>query len=153
MTDQFSAEVLLDRLVELRDTVSDIDAEMQAETNAINSEKQALIDSIYTEEIREKVREIEEEYAPKIEGITSKFTEKAMELNKNISDTEAMIKADVIARGETAHNDILEAVFVNGRTTWDSKGLNEAIKVLPQLEQYKKQGDPYVTIRARSTKK
>ena len=131
MTDHYSAEVLLDKLVELK-----------AQIDVINIEKQQLIDSILTPEIRQQIQDIEAEFRPKMDDV-----------NTAISDTEVHIKTDILARGETAHNDVLEAVFVSGRTTWDTKGLNEAIKVLPQLAQYKKQGDPYVTIRARSVKK
>ena len=131
MQDQFTAEVLLDKLVELK-----------AQVDVISIEKQQLIDSVLTPEIRQQIQDIEAEFKPMMDDV-----------NQAIGDTEAHIKADILARGETAHNDVLEAVFVNGRTTWDTKGLNEAIKVLPQLEQYKKTGDPYVTIRARSVKK
>ena len=113
-------------------------AEMRASVNVIDTEKQALIDSVYTPEIREKVREIEAEFKPKVEG-----------LNQNIAETETAIKTDVLAVGETVQADLLEAVICNGRVSWDTKGLDEAIKVLPQLAQYKKLGDPYVTIRAR----
>ena len=131
MTDQFTAEVLLDKLVELK-----------AEIDVISIEKRQLIDSVLTPEIRQQIADIEAEFAPKIADV-----------NIVIGETELHIKADILARGETAHNDVLEAVFTSGRTTWDTKGLNEAIKVLPQLEPYKKTGDPYVTIRARSVKK
>lgn len=131
MTDQFTAEVLLDKLVELK---------AQIDMLAFNKEK--LIDNVLTPEIRQQIQDIEAEFIPMMDDV-----------NQAISDTEAHIKTDILARGETAHNDVLEAVFTNGRTTWDTKGLNEAIKVLPQLEQYKKTGDPYVTIRARSVKK
>jgi len=131
MQDQYSAEVLLDKLVELK-----------AEIDVINIEKQQLIDSILTPEIRQQIQDIEAEFAPKMADI-----------NIVIGDTEVGIKTDILARGETAHNDVLEAVFVGGRVSWDTKGLDAAIKVLPQLAQYKKQGEPYVTIRARSQKK
>jgi phage host-nuclease inhibitor protein Gam len=117
-------------------------AELRASVDVIDDEKQALIDSVYTEEIRQKVKEIEAEFAPKVAG-----------LNKNISDTESAIKAEVIQSGETAQGDTLEAVFTGGRTSWDTKGLDEAIKVIPTLAQYRKIGDPYVTIRARKVAK
>lgn len=130
MNDKFSAEVLLDKLVELK-----------AEVTIIEQDKQKLIDSVLTPEIRQQIQDIEAEFKPKV-----------ADMNQAISDTEAHIKADILAREETAHNDVLEAVFVGGRVSWDTKGLDAAIKVLPQLAQYKKQGEPYVTIRARSKK-
>ena len=123
MNDKFSAEVLLDKLVELK-----------AEVTIIEQDKQKLIDSVLTPEIRQAIQDIEAEFTPKMADV-----------NTAISETESHIKADILARGETAHNDVLEAVYVSGRVSWDTKGLDAAIKVLPQLAQFKKQGEPYVT--------
>ena len=131
MKEQVTAEVLLDKLVDLK-----------AEIDLISIEKQQLIDSVLTPEIRQQIQDIEAEFAPKVADI-----------NIAIGETELHIKTDILARGETAHNDVLEAVFVGGRVSWDTKGLDAAIKVLPQLAQYKKQGEPYVTIRARKVTK
>jgi phage host-nuclease inhibitor protein Gam len=122
------------------DTVEKLNqlSEWRSSVNEIYAEKQVLIESLYTPELKQKIHEIEDEFKPKAES-----------MNGNIANLETSIKADVILVGETAQGDSLEAVFTSGRVSWDTKGLDEAIKVLPQLEQYKKKGDPYVTIRAR----
>jgi phage host-nuclease inhibitor protein Gam len=117
----------LNQLAEWRNAVSEIYAD-----------KQVLIESLYSPELKQKIQEIEDEFKPKADS-----------MNNNIATLETSIKADVILIGATAQGDILEAIFTSGRISWDTKGLDEAIKVLPQLEQYKKKGDPYVTIRAR----
>ena len=117
-------------------------AEWRSAVNEIYAEKQVLIESLYTPELKQKIQDIENEFKPKAES-----------MNNSITNLETSIKADVIQSGETAQGDQLEAVFASGRKSWDTKGMDEAIKVLPQLEQFKKQGDPYVTIRARKSAK
>jgi hypothetical protein len=117
----------LNQLVELRATVDNL-----------NIKKQELIDLILTPEIKQKVNDIEDEFAPEFQA-----------LNEKLTGIEETIKWEVVELGVTVQGDLLEAVFCGGRISWDTKGLDEAIKVLPQLAQYKKQGDPYVTIRAR----
>ena len=113
-------------------------AEWRSAVNEIYAEKQVLIESLYTPELKQKIQDIEDEFKPKAES-----------MNNSITNLETSIKADVILAGETAQGDQLEAVFASGRTSWDTKGLDKAIKVIPTLAQYKKQGEPYVTIRAR----
>jgi hypothetical protein len=116
----------------------DLLAEKRSALWGIDIEKQHLIDSVLTPEIRQQIKDIESEFAPKIE-----------ELNNDVVDIENSIKLEVLILGHTEQGNDLEAVYCAGRTSWDTKGLDAAIKVLPQLEQFKKLGDPYVTIRAR----
>lgn len=113
-------------------------AEVRAQSLLIESDKQRMIDSILTPEIRQQIADIEAEFAPKAQAAAEKS-----------SELESTIKAEVLAGGQTAQGDSLECTFAKGRISWDTKGLDEAIKVLPQLAQYKKQGEPYATIRAR----
>lgn len=111
---------------------------LKASVGALDAEKKAAIDLILTPELRQKIADIEAEFEPKYLG-----------LNNNIKTLEADIKADVIESGETVKGDFLECTYAKGRVSWDSKGLDTAIKVLPQLDQFRKQGKPYATIRIR----
>lgn len=113
-------------------------AEARARVLLIESDKQLMIDSVLTPEIRQQIADIEAEFAPQTQAVT----EKASEL-------ESAIKQAVIEAGVTAQGEFLECTYTKGRVSWDTKGLDEAIKVLPQLAQYKKQGEPYGTIRTR----
>ena len=113
-------------------------AEARARMLLIESDKKRMIDSVLTPEIRQQIADIEAEFAPQTQAVT----EKASEL-------ESAIKQEVISDGQTAQGEFLECTFAKGRVSWDTKGLDEAIKVLPQLAQYKKQGEPYASIKAR----
>ena len=124
----------------LQDTAEKLDYLFELQRAAEHAERaeNELIDEILTSEIRQKINEIKEEFAPKKEAI-----------NEKIGQVDKEIRKDVIDKGETAKGVYLECTYSAGRTSWDTKGLNKAIDLIPQLKQYKKHGNPYATIRAR----
>lgn len=60
--------------------------------------------------------------------------------------TEA-VKASVIAEGESVKGERLQAVWVKGRTSWDTKALDGYSAAHPEIERFRKVGEPNVTIR------
>lgn len=113
-------------------------AELKSAVDALNLKKQALIDSILTEEIKQQLAEIDAEFAPEYQAVS--------DLSSSI---EQEIKAEVIQAGETVKGDQLMAVFNKGRVSWDTKGLDGAIAIMPELAQFRKEGAPSVAIRTR----
>ena len=110
--------------------------ELKCAIEVSNMDKQALIDSILTPEIKQKIAEIETE-----------FSEKNIAVNTKIAALEYEIKADVISGGETVKGDYLMAVFTKGRVSWDTKSLDGYAAAHPEVAQFKKTGDPSVSIR------
>lgn len=98
-------------------------------------DKQELIDSVIPAEVKAKIAEIEAEYAE----------------NDFISDTitalEKEIKADVEARRETVKGNYLMVTYSGGRTSWDNKGLEGYALAHPEINVFKKTGDPILTLR------
>lgn len=123
----------------MNDIVEQLDklAELKAQVDVLKFKKQELIDSVLTPEIKQQVKDIEDEFAPEFES-----------LNQTLSSVEKKIKEDVVQAGETVKGNFLMAVFSKGRVSWDTKGLNGVLAVYPQLEQFRKQGDPSVSIRS-----
>ena len=99
------------------------------------ADKQALIDQVLTPEIKAKIAEIEAEFAN----------------SDNITDTINLltdeVKREVVALGETVKGTYLMAVYAKGRVSWDTKALDGYIKAHPEIEQFRKQGEPSVSIR------
>ena len=87
-------------------------------------------------EVAKALDDIETEYAPKEIAITEK-----------IMDLEEQVKAAVAETGATTKGGSLQAVFAKGRVTWDSKGLEGLMVAVPQLGQFRKVGNPSVSIR------
>lgn len=113
-------------------------AELKSAVDALNLKKQALIDSVLTDEIKQQLAEIDAEFAPEYQAVSEKSTALEQE-----------IKTDVIQAGETVKGDQLMAVFNKGRVSWDTKGLDGVLAVMPELEKFRKEGAPSVSIRAR----
>jgi len=111
-------------------------AEYQARRDAAMLEKQALLDAIYTAEIKAKMAEIEAEFSTKTEGVAA-----------NIAALEAEIKQAVITRGASVKGSFFHAVFAKGRVSWDTKSLDGYAAAHPELLTFRKEGDPSVSIR------
>ena len=115
-------------------------ADAQAHRDVILLEKQRVIESIYTPEIRQAIADIDEEFDDKTETV------------RNIIDTlTGEVKQMVGSLGFTCEGTILQAVFVSGRRTWETDKLEKLADEHPEygLQVYRKQGDPSVSIKVR----
>lgn len=119
------AKEMLDRL-----------AEYQAQRTIAEMDKQALIDSVLTPEIKAKLADIEAEFADKVGAV-----------DQNINDLTAQVKQAVISEGQTVKGNYLQAVYMKGRVSWDTKTLEGLAIVMPKLLDAKWEGDPSVSIR------
>jgi len=119
-------------------TIEMLDAldELHQQLILLGADKQALIDQVLTPEIRRKLDEIEDEFSDKSGAVLEK-----------ISDLENAIKQDVIAEGATVKGKYMMAVFTKGRISWDTKALDGYAAAHPEVEQFRKEGAPSVSIR------
>ena len=104
--------------------------------DSINQEKQALIDTILTPEIKEKLAEIDAEFDPKIEEISQ---EKAA--------LEAEIKQEVLEAGRTVKGTYHSFVWSKPRVSWDIKALDGYAAAHPEIQQFRIEGSPSVSVR------
>lgn len=118
-------ETMLDQLDDYR-----------AAVDTLNLEKQAVIDSVLTPEIKARLAEIEAEFAPLYETANAKATE-----------LEAAIKAAVVENRKSVKGNFLQAVYAKGRVSWDTSKLDGLMILIPQLKEARKEGQPSVSIR------
>jgi len=111
-------------------------AGLQAQEDLLRLKKQELINEILTAEIKEQINAVEVEFEPEFQTI-----------NNNIDVLSKAIKEEVIGLGESVKGSVLQAVYAKGRVTWDNKGLGGYVISHPELNQFKKVGDPSVSIR------
>lgn len=111
-------------------------ADYRAGQDAINLEKQKIIDTILTDEIKKQIADIEAEFA-----------EKSVTVNEKAAEAEAAVKAAILELGSSVKADFLHAVWVKGRVSWDTKSLDGYAVAHPELLGFRKEGDPSVTIR------
>ncbi len=115
----------LDRLSELRSAAEAIRLTMGAATNAV-----------ITDEQRKQIADIRLEFQPQIDAAA----EAAAAL-------EAEIKAEVIAAGASVKSERLQAIYMRGRVSWDTKALEGVAATIPQIAKFRKEGEPSVSFR------
>jgi ElaB/YqjD/DUF883 family membrane-anchored ribosome-binding protein len=106
--------------------------ELYAKRDLLALDKKAAIPA----EVQQILSDIEAEFQPKQDAI-----------NTEVSEIEAQVKSLVLEAGETAKGGSLQAVYTKGRITWDTKSLDGYAKANPAIAEYRKQGEPSVSIR------
>lgn len=66
---------------------------------------------------------------------------------ENIAALENEIKTDVLLHGESISGGSYRATFTHGRVSWDNEGMAKYAGLHPEVLQFRKQGQPIVTLR------
>jgi len=113
-------------------------AELQSALDMLELQRQELIDNAMPPEVRQAIIDINAEFGEQEDAAKEK-----------IAALETRIKAAALDCGETVNGNHLQAVYVKGRVTWDSKKLDGLMIVLPDLAGARNVGAPSVQIRKR----
>ncbi len=109
---------------------------LDARYESVKLGKQNSIDDILTDEIIKKLDTVDLEWKSLLE-----------EANENVGLLTDEIKVIVLEHGASVKNDAgYSATFVRGRTSWDTKALNGYAAAHPEIEQFKKTGNPTVRL-------
>lgn len=115
----------LDRLTNLRAAVDVARIDYETRRTEVLKKVQAELDAI------------EAEFQPVIDAAEA-----------NASALEAEIKNDVLLRGESLHGGVYHAIYMKGRISWDSDGINGYARAHPEVLKFRKEGQPSVSLRA-----
>jgi hypothetical protein len=111
-------------------------AEYQAQRDllriAYDEQRAALIPP----EVQQALAELDAENRGQIEAV-----------NANIAALGDTIRDAVIAHGATVKGANLQAVYTQGRASWDTKGLDVYAEVRPEILPFRKPGKPFVSFR------
>ena len=66
---------------------------------------------------------------------------------ENIAALENEIRTDVLLYGESVSAGMYRACYTQGRVSWDNEGMSKYAAVHPEVLQFRKQGQPIVSIR------
>ena len=111
-------------------------ADLRAQIDVLALQKQDVIDTVFTAEIKGILAAIDAEFAGKAEEATTKA-----------NALEAELKAAVIAHGATVKSTFYQAVWVKGKTSWESKLLDGYMLAHPEISACRKVGEPSCTLR------
>ena len=67
---------------------------------------------------------------------------------ENIAALENEIKTDVLLYGESVSGGSYRAAYTHGRVSWDNEGMTKYAESHPDILQFRKQGNPIVSLRA-----
>jgi hypothetical protein len=111
-------------------------AEMQAQRQVLFMDKEAMRDQVLTNEIRQALDSIDAEFDGQEKAVAA-----------NIAELESAVKAQVLAHGATVKGAVLQACWTKPREAWDTKALNGYAAAHPEIEKFRKGGEPSVSIR------
>ena len=112
-------------------------AELQSAVDLLNLKKAEAIEAILTPAIKAAIAEVELECAPQLD-----------EARQKISALEVAVKAAVIECGATVKGQRMQAVYMKGRITWNTKALDGYALKEPALLAFRTEGAPSVSLRA-----
>lgn len=114
-------------------------AEYDAQLVALRLREEELIAALtptIPDEIKNQINDVHAEFAQQRSGAES-----------NAAELKEQIKKEIIAKGESVKGTRLNAIYVKGRVTWDSKAIEGYAVGHPELFAFKKEGEPSVTFR------
>ena len=112
-------------------------ADFQAMAQAMELEKQQLLDAAIPAEVKERMAEIEAEFSGKLDAA-----------KVNIDALTEEVKAAVVSNGASVKGAFLHAVWAKGRVSWDDKGLAGYMVAHPEINAFRREGSPSVSIRS-----
>ena len=97
-------------------------------------------------DLNEKLNVLAEKKAD-LAALKAQFEADNKDLTDTIKDLEDEITEAVLAKGETVKTDLISAIWVKGKTTWDGKLLEGYAVAHPEILAAQKVGKPTVSFR------
>src|SRR5688572_30307356 len=94
-----------------------------------------------------KRAEILKQIQSQLDALDSEYQPLLEAAEENISTLENEIKTDVLLYGESVSGGMYRATFTKGRVSWDTEGIEKYASAHPDVMQFRKQGQPIVTLR------
>jgi hypothetical protein len=82
-----------------------------------------------------------------LDALDSEYKPILESADENIAALENEIKTDVLLYGESISGGSYRASYTQGRVSWDNEGMNRYAAAHPDVIQFRKQGNPIVTLR------
>jgi len=111
-------------------------AELREQRTALDEHYTELRQALIPPEIKQALEDVDAEKSGLVSGLDAK-----------IGALEAEIKTDVLLRGETIKGDRIQAIYNKGRVSWDVAALDGYAAAHPEIAQFRKEGEPSVSIR------
>ncbi|HET6573003.1 MAG TPA: DUF413 domain-containing protein [Fimbriiglobus sp.] len=91
--------------------------------------------------------EIMEQVRPLLEALDGEFGDRLRETGEVVTRLEAEARAMVLSYGASFRHSGVHAVYTRARVTWDGKGLSLYLEDHPELAEFRRVGNPSVSLR------
>jgi hypothetical protein len=82
-----------------------------------------------------------------LDALDAEFKPVLERAEENIAGLENEIKTEVLLYGESVSGGMYRATYTHGRVSWDNEGMTNYAMVHPDVLQFRKQGQPIVSLR------
>ena len=113
----------------------------------ILSELTTNMEKIVSELEKAKYDAIPASLRRKLARIDREYEQRLNPVKVRIETVSANIRTDTVSYGESVKNAGYHAVYAGGRITWNTVGLNGYAVAHPEVNEFRKDSGPYVTIR------
>ena len=90
---------------------------------------------------------IMEKVKAELDGLEAEYTPLFETADENMADLQAEIRNLVLMFGESIRAGTYQAVYTQGRVSWDNEGMDSYARSHPDILEFRKQGQPSVTLR------
>jgi hypothetical protein len=94
-----------------------------------------------------KRKEILKQIQPELDALDAEYKPVLEAAEENIAALENEIKTDVLLYGESVSGGMYRACYAQGRVSWDNDGMARYAGSHPDVLQFRKQGQPSVSLR------
>jgi hypothetical protein len=102
------------------------------------------------EEYAKRQAAILEQVRPLMDALDAEFADRLKESGEEASRLEAEVREAVLAYGASIRHAGVHAVYARGRVTWDTRGLTEYMETHPDVAEFRRVGQPSVSLRYES---
>ncbi len=134
--------------------VAELSKVTPAPTRAYVSEKLFRLTNLQADtdltrmDYNEKRTELLEKIQAELDVLDAEYKPIFDTAEQEIAALTAEIKNDVLLRGESLQGGAYEAVYIQGRSTWDNDGMKKYAAVHPEVLKFRKVGQASVVLRA-----
>jgi hypothetical protein len=94
-----------------------------------------------------KRAEILKRIQPELDALEAEYVPVLERAEENFAALENEIKTDVLLYGESVSGGMYRACYTQGRVSWDNEGMTKYAASHPDVLQFRKQGQPIVSLR------
>lgn len=140
--------IVVDELakMDLRPTQEHVSEKLERLSNLRNAAEFTRLD--YETKQKEILKQIQSE----LDALDAEYKPVLEAAQDNLAALENEIKTEVLLFGESVSGGMYRAVYTHGRVSWDNEGMARYASSHPEVLQFRKQGQPVVSLRVVDTK-